>query len=130
MGYFGSKQFNEKQVAWEAELAALQEMTQEGRLEMLLVTDLSAEERLLQRLMDDYRFLRYQIDTQKHLARDALAAYNEQPEDSTLDYLEERAEFIRSFTYYRKELRADITETRERVRWLKQQLKKNKQQQP
>lgn len=129
MSYFGSKQYSEDAMRYGAELASLQEMTRDERLQMMLVYDLSTEKLLLQRLMSDYKFLRYEIQKLKVMLQDELLAYNEEPVDSTLDLIEKHTEQINSFTRYRHEIRVDIRETRERVRWLKKKLATMKQQQ-
>lgn len=103
-------------------------MTEGERKLLLIQEDGIAEKQHMNALIQEYRYFSDRIQLVKRMARQAVIDYNEDHDDDSLNAIEQWTEVLETFTEYRKKLRVDIRESRERVRWLRQQWKTTKQQ--
>jgi hypothetical protein len=114
---------------WDSELAWLEDMSKDKLILHLIEMDGKHEVNHLATLIEEVKETRDQQANFKRYADHHLVQYNETNDEKHLEAIEQYAELSESYTEYRAMLMSDIKEVRERVRWLRQQYKKTREQQ-
>lgn len=112
----------------DVELQFLESVPREERRLHIIGADGIEEKERMAYMLDQYQWYGEEITYIKALAKRALLDYNETHEEAKLKDIEEYADMVTNFTWYRGQLREQVKEVRERVRWLRVEYRKMKEQ--
>lgn len=104
--------------------SALQAMPPRERELFLIKEEADEDKRRMAWLMAEYRWFGELIEQQKRMAENAIADYNVSNSDEDLEQVELYADMVRTYQWYRRQLRQELKEVREHIRWLRTKYKR------
>lgn len=103
---------------------ALQAMSPHERDLFLITEEAIASKQRMAWLVAEYRKDGELVERIKAMAQTAIADYNITNSDEDLEKVELYADMVKTYQWYRGQLRQEIREVRERIRWLRTRYKK------